>query len=317
MNRDEHYEGHDDSQKEGKPNWRLDTWNILLLLCLYILQGIPMGLAGSIPMLLQARHVSYKQQALFSVVSWPFTLKLLYAPIVDSVYSSRIGRRKTWLVPMQYLIAVSMLVLSRWVDVLLGAHGETPNVEVLTVIFFMVYLFAATQDIAVDGWALTMLSKCNIGYASTCNSVGQTTGYFLGFTVFLALESKDFCNTYLRSEPGDTGLITLSDFMFFWGCVFFVTTTLVWMLKKETDRVTEKTGIITTYKQLLSIVALKPVIVYALAHITAKVRAHVVFHWYNGQSKLSAADGVYVHVLSVASAWQWPFKLCTCCTSPC
>ena len=274
MDRDEHCERQDGSQREGKPNWRLDTWNILLLLFLYILQGIPMGLAGSIPMLLQSRHVGYKQQALFSVVSWPFTLKLLYAPIVDSLYSSRIGRRKTWMVPMQYLIGVTMLLLSCWVDALLGMHGEIPDVQLLTMVFFLMYLFAATQDIAVDGWALTMLSKVNIGYASTCNSVGQTAGYFLGFTVFLALESKDFCNRYLRSEPADTGLITLSDFMFFWGCVFLVTTTLVWMFKKETERVTEKTSIVTTYKELLSIVGLKPVILYALAHVTAKVPAH-------------------------------------------
>ena len=29
------------------------------------------------------------------------------------------------------------------------------------------------QDVAVDGWALTMLKPKNVGYASTCNSVGQ------------------------------------------------------------------------------------------------------------------------------------------------
>lgn len=271
--KDDQDEDCDGSHKEEKPNWRLDTANILLLLFLYILQGIPMGLAGSVPMLLQDRHVSYKQQALFSVVSWPFTLKLLYAPIVDSLYSSRIGRRKTWLVPIQYLIGVSMLLLSPWVGVFLGEHGEVPNVELLTAIFFMLYLFAATQDIAVDGWALTMLSKVNIGYASTCNTVGQTTGYFLGYTVFIALESKDFCNTYLRSVPTNTGIVTLNDFMFFWGCVFIITTTLVWVLKKETERVTEKTGILKTYKQLLSVVGLRPIIIYALAHITAKVCA--------------------------------------------
>jgi len=45
--------------------------------------------------------------------------------------------------------------------------------------------FAATQDIAVDGWALTMLTKENRSLASTCNSVGQTAGYFLGYVVFL------------------------------------------------------------------------------------------------------------------------------------
>lgn len=55
------------------------------------------------------------------------------------------------------------------------------------------------QDIAVDGWALEILQKRNIGYASTCNSVGQTAGYMTAYTAFLALNSADFCNSYLRS----------------------------------------------------------------------------------------------------------------------
>jgi hypothetical protein len=29
----------------------------------------------------------------------------------------------------------------------------------------------------------------NVGYASTCNSVGQTAGYFMGYVLFMALES--------------------------------------------------------------------------------------------------------------------------------
>lgn len=35
-----------------------------------------------------------------------------------------------------------------------------PNIMVLVCIFFMINFLAATQDIAVDGWALTMLKKC-------------------------------------------------------------------------------------------------------------------------------------------------------------
>ena len=34
-----------------------------------------------------------------------------------------------------------------------------------------------TQDVAVDGWALTMLKPKNVGYASTCNSVGQVASF--------------------------------------------------------------------------------------------------------------------------------------------
>jgi hypothetical protein len=33
-----------------------------------------MGLAGSIPLLLQERGASYTNQSLFSLVSWPFSL---------------------------------------------------------------------------------------------------------------------------------------------------------------------------------------------------------------------------------------------------
>lgn len=36
--------------------------NISLLLFLYVLQGIPLGLSASIPMILQNRQVSYKEQ---------------------------------------------------------------------------------------------------------------------------------------------------------------------------------------------------------------------------------------------------------------
>lgn len=145
--------------------------------------------------------------------------------------------RKSWLVPTQYLLGLFMLYLSMSVNSLLQSEGG-PQVVMLTAVFFMLAFLAATQvrqphrkkkhaaasvshqrrdqprlplqDIAVDGWALTMLSRENVGYASTCNSVGQTAGYFMGNVLFLALESADFCNKYLRVEPKDTGIVTLS-----------------------------------------------------------------------------------------------------------
>lgn len=106
-----------------------------------------------------------------------------------------------------------MLILSMHVNRWLGGEGASPNVPLLTAIFFMLNFLAATQDIAVDGWALTMLKRCNVGHASTCNSVGQTAGYFLGYVVFIALESADFCNKYLRTVPHQDGLITLPGYL--------------------------------------------------------------------------------------------------------
>ncbi|KAG8512525.1 Acetyl-coenzyme A transporter 1, partial [Galemys pyrenaicus] len=146
---------------------RAELSSILLLLFLYVLQGIPLGLAGSIPLILQSKNVSYTDQAFFSFVFWPFSLKLLWAPLVDAVYFKSFGRRKSWLVPTQYILGLFMIYLSTQVDHMLGnTDGTAPDVVALTVTFFLFEFLAATQDIAVDGWALTMLSRENIGFSA-------------------------------------------------------------------------------------------------------------------------------------------------------
>lgn len=200
-----------EASSRGTRGCRAELGSILLLLVLYVLQGIPLGLAGSVPLILQSKSASYTDQAFFSFVFWPFSLKLLWAPLVDAVYLRSFGRRKSWLVPTQYILGLFMIYMSTQVDLLLGdGEGRGPNVVALTGTFFFFEFLAATQDIAVDGWALTMLSRENVGYASTCNSVGQTAGYFLGNVLFLALESASFCNKYLRFQPQPQGIVTLS-----------------------------------------------------------------------------------------------------------
>lgn len=56
---------------------------------------------------------------------------------------------------------VFMLILSTQAKFLLGDSDHQDNVNILglTVIFVFLNFLAATQDIAVDGWALSMLSK--------------------------------------------------------------------------------------------------------------------------------------------------------------
>ncbi|XP_059477297.1 acetyl-coenzyme A transporter 1 isoform X2 [Neocloeon triangulifer] len=261
-----------DKRDSPEEEARSDTSNIALLFLLYLLQGIPLGLTAAVPMILLNRGASYKQQAEFSFVYWPFSLKLLWAPIVDSCFAARFGRRKTWLIPTQYLLGLFMLILSTCVDSLLGEG--TPNVPLLTVIFFCLNFLAATQDIAVDGWALTMLKRSNVGHASTCNSVGQTAGYFLGYVLFMALESADFCNTYLRSVPEPEGIFTLAGFLYFWGIVFLVTTTLVGFFKSEKKRDDEEEhdlGVGESYQLLWTILKLPSIKTIICVLLTCRV----------------------------------------------
>lgn len=181
------------------------------------------------------------------------------------------------MVPTQYLIGCFMLILSGHVGDWLGDGEKMPRVSVITLIFFSLNFLAATQDIAVDGWALTMLKKRNVAHASTCNSVGQTAGYFLGYVVFMALESSEFCNKYIFSEPRTEGLVNLAGFLWFWGITFLVTTTLVAFLKKEREETREEAdenpdyGIAESYSMLWKIVKMKPVLTLAAILLTVKV----------------------------------------------
>jgi MFS transporter, PAT family, solute carrier family 33 (acetyl-CoA transportor), member 1 len=255
-------------------NEHSDKWNYILLIALYTLQGIPMGLSASIPFLIQQKvkamtetlatevpsaiassasairkqdltKIAYNAQAIFALCSWPFSLKLLWAPIVDSCFFSNFGRRKSWLVPVQFLAGFIMVFGSDYVEHQLGlsssfqhGSGSAFDVKGVTAFFFILYFLMATQDIAVDGWALTMLSHKNRGKGPVCNSIGQNIGFFLAFVGFLALNDVDSSEKLWRpllnlpSNPS-AGLVSLGGFIKTMGLVMIALTTFVALFKRE------------------------------------------------------------------------------------
>ena len=225
-----------------------DHGAIALLLLLYTLQGVPLGLAQSVPFLMQSRGVTMTDQAQFSLVWYPFSLKLLWAPLVDSVYVSSFGRRKTWIVPTQLAIGVLLLHAGSYVDAWLAEglpSGATTDVRSLTLLFCGFVFLAATQDIAVDGLALTVLSERNKELGATCNAVGQTFGTFISYVGFLALSAY--------------GLVTLGGFMVFWGWVFLGST--LWVLTVRRDEHTPQPGgagaaMVATYLEMWQVLKL-------------------------------------------------------------
>lgn len=136
----------------------------------YFNKGIPLGLSTTVLYLLQSdKKKTFVNLATFSLIHWPFSLKILWAPIVDALYIRRIGRRKSWIMPVQYLIGIILIILAYNITDWFGLSeknvfaplGSSHSVKIywITATFFLLTFLAATQDIVVDGWALTMLSK--------------------------------------------------------------------------------------------------------------------------------------------------------------
>jgi MFS family permease len=249
-----------------------DQRNFGLLVLLYFLQGIPLGLAtGSVPFLLKS-HMSYAEIGIFSLASYPYSLKLLWSPIVDAVWSSKVGRRKSWILPIQLLSGLGMLFLGSKVERMMELTGKAggPTIWGFTGWWFFLVLMCATQDIAVDGWALTLLTPSNVSYASTAQTVGLTAGQFLSYTVFLAFYSKDFANRWFRAVPLDHGLLSLGGYLTFAGWAYIIVTIGLAFLKRE-ERTKNEDGIWDVYKIMWGVLKLKNIQTIIMVHLIAKI----------------------------------------------
>lgn len=246
--------------------------NVILLIFLHFLQGALSGFLLSMQFVLSEKNTSYTDQGLFSLSAWPSTVKLLWAPIVDSLYIEKIGRRKSWLVPIQYLIGVILIGTASYVNHVLG---ENSTVNIHNEIYYLTGLFtlfvglAATQDIAVDGWGITIFAKEKQEWASICHNVGGSTGVLVGNSIFLIVNSADLCNKYFRNLVGlehqDYGLMNIQVFMIVFGIIFILSTSIILLFVNERndqgydENLPEKSAtIVSTYKSMLRLLKLRP-----------------------------------------------------------
>ncbi|KAK0455910.1 acetyl-coenzyme A transporter 1-domain-containing protein [Armillaria borealis] len=223
-----------------------DKRAMVLLCVLYLIQG-------SVPFLLKD-HLSYSQLATFALSSYPYSLKLLWSPIVDSVFFVSVGRRKSWIIPMQLIVGTLMLYISFNVQRLMDDAAE--YVYELTFVFTSLVFISATQGTATQSWALTLLSHENLSYASTCQTIGLNTGYFASFTVFLAFNSREFTDQW--------GLPHLFDYL--------VTMWLLFFKKEDKEPANEADMSISgVYKTIWSICKLKHIQQLIIMHFFAKL----------------------------------------------
>lgn len=284
-----------------------DQRNFGLLVLLYFLQGIPLGLAtGSVPFLLK-NHMSYGEIGIFSLASYPYSLKLFWSPIVDALWSPKIGRRKSWILPIQLLSGIGMLWLGSRVEGMMEMTGKPggPTIWNFTGWWFFLVLMCATQDIAVDGWALTLLTPGNVSYASTAQTVGLTAGHFLSYTVFLAFYSKDFANRWFRTEPLEHGLMSLGGYLTFWGWAYIAVTIGLGLIKKE-EKTRNEDGIWDVYKIMWGVLKLKNIQTIILVHLIAKIG----FQANDGVTSLKLLDkGFGTENMALTVLIDFPFEI--------
>ncbi|MBK7860274.1 MAG: MFS transporter [Archangiaceae bacterium] len=146
---------------------------LALLSTLYVVQGLPYGFQDTaLPAFLSKLGLSYSQIGFASALSLPWLLKPLWAPFIDRYWHAGFGRRKTWIVPLQLLLACACVAAA-------FAEPDVALARLLGIVLVMNAL-TATQDIAVDGYAVDRLRHSDLGYGNSAQVVGYKVGMLVG-----------------------------------------------------------------------------------------------------------------------------------------
>lgn len=119
---------------------------------LYFAQGIPGGLLHfAIPAWMATVDYSAMDIGKYlGIVTLPWSLKLIAAPIMDRFTFLPMGRRRPWLIAGQLGIVLGLIAMST-----ISNPGE--DLMMLMSIGFAINLFTILQDIAIDGLAIDVL----------------------------------------------------------------------------------------------------------------------------------------------------------------
>src|SRR5450755_4798455 len=90
---------------------------VLIVMFLGFSSGLPLALSGATLLVwMRESGVDLGTIGLFALVGTPYTLKFLWAPLVDALhvplFTRKFGRRRGWLVFAQLLLIVAILLLA-------------------------------------------------------------------------------------------------------------------------------------------------------------------------------------------------------------
>lgn len=133
-------------------------------------------------MILRQRGASLALIGSLALLSSPWLLKFLWAPATDRYWIARLGRRRSWLAPAQAAMIAATLAFAR-VDL-------AADLLVVSILFVLLNVAAATQDVAVDGLAVDVLEPSELAAGNGVQVMGFKLGNIAGGGVLLALSDR-------------------------------------------------------------------------------------------------------------------------------
>jgi PAT family beta-lactamase induction signal transducer AmpG len=142
---------------------------------LYFAEGLPFGIAYDVwPVFFRVHGVSLREIGLMSLLSLPWTWKLLWAPLVD-----RFGSRQHWITACLFVLGATTLAI-------LPQDAANPSFLMWSLLLLFTTA-SATQDIAIDAYAVDVSTPKTVGSINGTRVSAARVALFIGGGGFLIL----------------------------------------------------------------------------------------------------------------------------------
>jgi len=154
--------------------------------------GLPVALTGGT---LQAwatvENVSLEEIGFLTLVGSAYTLKFLWAPLLDRYVPPLLGRRRGWMLVTQLLLAVSIMAM--------GMMSPGSALMPLALLAVLVAFFSATQDIVFDAYSTDVLRRDERGAGVAVKVLGYRLAMVVsgGLAMIMADQWLGWGQTYV------------------------------------------------------------------------------------------------------------------------
>src|SRR5436189_3478921 len=127
------------------------SWRTASVVLLSFSSGLPLGLVTiAIPDWMRSLHLDIRVVGLITLAQAPWAFKVLWSPLMDRYTPPWLGRKRGWAAVAQVTLFALTLLLAG-----VGHRPETP--WVVAALALAIAFAGASQDIAVDAYAVDVL----------------------------------------------------------------------------------------------------------------------------------------------------------------
>lgn len=142
--------------------------------------GLPLSLTSStMQAWMKDAGVDLTTIGAFALVGIPYSLKFLWAPVLDRYTLPFFGRRRGWIIVWQVFLAAMIAAM--------GLVDPKQNLGLLAVLAFLVAFGSASQDIVIDAWRTETLTPAEYGAGAGAQTIGYRAAMLVSGAVALAL----------------------------------------------------------------------------------------------------------------------------------